>query len=85
MDWDTLYGLASVPVVTGLVELAKRLRLPADWAPIVAIAAGVAWNVALVPLVQGSYYPAALLGVLAGLSSIGLFEIVKQGGQALGK
>ncbi len=77
MDWSDYFGLASVPVIIALVGLLRWLKLPTDYAPLVAVAAGVAWNLAVAPLVKTEFYPAALLGVIAGLAAAGLYDVLK--------
>lgn len=83
MEWSQYFGLASVPVIVALVAFVRQVGVPANWAPLAALALGIVWNVALVPLVQVDYYPAVLLGVLSGLSACGLYDVGKKGLEAL--
>lgn len=83
MEWSTLVGLGGVPVVVAMVGLVKALGLATNWAPLVAVVAGVAWNVGLAPLVPGGVYPLVLQGVLAGLAAAGLYDLGKAGVKAL--
>ncbi len=80
MDWNDYYGLASVPVIIGVVGVFRGLlKMPAEWAPLLAVICGVGWNLLVSPLLHSDLYPSALLGVIAGLAAAGLFDVVKKG------
>lgn len=61
-------------IVIGLVEVAKRLSLPEKFAPVFSIVAGIgltAWQ-------QASFgFPQVVLGLVIGLSAVGLFSSAK--------
>lgn len=82
LDINVLEGLASsyalilIPIVAGLVEVLKRFipeSLVARWMPVLAlvIAVCLSW------LVIGSTRQAAVVGVIIGLSSSGLYSTTK--------
>jgi len=66
-----------VPVVIGLVEIAKRQGLSSRWAPFLSLALGVAGALLLIGLTP----EAGLQGILFGLSAAGLYS----GGKAIAK
>ena len=62
-----------VPVILGVVQVAKIAGLPSKWAPLLSVLCGV--SVAL--LVDGVTVESGFLGVLAGLSASGLWSGTK--------
>lgn len=65
--------IATVPIVVGIVQVAKAIGLPNNWAPIVSLVAGTA----LVAL-TGVAFPAAIVqGIIAGLIAAGMWSGVK--------
>lgn len=74
----TLFALA-LPLVLGLVQLAKEVGLPSRWAGVAALALGVACGL-LLPLASVGDAPparAALTGLVAGLSAAGAWSTGK--------
>lgn len=68
-----------VPIVAGLVEVAKKsFNLPINWIPVVALALGLSIGLAAVPFTDLDAVMRLWAGGLAGLASVGLFEVVKQ-------
>jgi len=78
---DELAGVALVPLIVGLVEMAKRLGLPIAWAAPLAVGLGllasVGWTLAERGGADG-LASAALVGVALGLSASGLYSGTKQ-------
>jgi hypothetical protein len=70
---EEVAGIAIIPVVVGLVEVAKRAGLPAAWAPAVAIATGLALSVGLAVSGASELTLALLRGVVWGLAASGLY------------
>jgi hypothetical protein len=82
MEAINVYGIALVPVVMAMVELLKRVGIPKKFSPIVAIILGI---------LAGFYYlapddppKAIFLGIVVGLSAIGLFSGAKNTIENLG-
>lgn len=75
MDQFSVYGLAPVPVVVGLAELLKRAGVPKSLIPAVSIVLGLLF--AFFYLAPGNPKKAILMGLVLGLSSIGLFSGAK--------
>ena len=75
---DDLAGVAGVPLVMGLVEVAKRLGLGSRWAPALAVGLGAALSLgyrAAVGLPGGeAWAQAALNGLALGLAAAGLYS-----------
>lgn len=75
MDDITVYGIALVPVVTGMVQLLKMSGLPRKYLPISSLILGI---------FSGYYYlapddppRAVFLGIIVGLSAVGLYSGTK--------
>lgn len=81
MELHELLGLGGAAVVVALVEAAKLAwpGLAPRWYPLLALACGVLWNVALAALLGTELSRAAALGVVVGLAASGLYS----GGKAL--
>lgn len=75
MDQLTVYGIALVPVIIGLSELLKRFGLPNRLIPLAVMAQGLFFS--FFYLAPGDPKKAILLGVVLGLSSVGLFSGTK--------
>jgi hypothetical protein len=74
-------GLPASGVIVALVEGAKRLGLPARWAPLLAVCLGLLCGVlaqlaAVAPHVH-IWYEAAGGGIVLGLSAAGLYSGAK--------
>lgn len=59
-----------VPVILGLVEVVKISGLPRRFLPLVAAILGVGYSL----LVNGLTLESGILGLVAGLSSVGLYS-----------
>jgi len=74
-------GVALVPLIIAIVALAKSLGLENRWAPLAAVAAGVAIVVGnqAANVVPGfsDWYQAVLVGLAAGLAAVGLYSGTK--------
>lgn len=71
----TAYGIALVPVVTGMVQLLKMSGLPKKYTPITSLILGI---------LSGYYYlapddppKAIFMGIVVGLSAVGLYSGAK--------
>ena len=76
-----LGGVAMVPLIVGLVEMAKRLGLGSTWAAPLAVGLGLVVSLGLAATRGGTaegLARAALVGVGLGLSASGLYSGVKQ-------
>lgn len=70
-------GVMVVPLIVGLVEVAKRLGLPRGWAPAVAVGLGLAIALggeALGLAGAAAWRDAAVTGLALGLSAAGLYS-----------
>jgi hypothetical protein len=71
-----------VPVIVGLVEVAKRAGLPSAWAPVVAVGLGLLWSVTETLVGPGprpeAVWHAVVRGLALGLSAAGLYDVGKQ-------
>ena len=75
---DDLAGVAGLPLVMGLVEVAKRLGLSSRWAPALAVALGtglcLGYRAALGLPTGDAWAQAALNGLTLGLAAAGLYS-----------
>jgi len=62
--------IALAPVVTGLVSIAKKVGLPKQFSPLVAIGLGIALNVVLMGMTDENF----IQGIVIGLASSGLYS-----------
>lgn len=71
-------GIAAVPFLVGLVEVAKRLGMDAVWATPLAIGLGVAlsvgWQAVQVYPQAAPWFNAVLIGIALGLAASGLYS-----------
>jgi len=70
-----VFGIALVPVVIGLSELLKRSGVPKKYTPISALILGLLFG--FFYLAPGEPKKAILMGIVLGLSSVGLFSGAK--------
>lgn len=71
MDLNAL-DIVIPAVITGLVTIATRLKMPRDYAPLMAVVLGVAAGV--IYLVPDDPKLGVLAGLVVGLSSVGLYS-----------
>lgn len=68
-----------VPVITGLVEAIKKaVNIKINFIPVVALLVGLIIGLAAQPFTDLDGINRLWAGGLAGLASVGLFEVVKQ-------
>ena len=80
MGNEILFGIAAAPTIMVLIGAVRTaLRLPDRFIPLMAIALGIAWNVAAKASteVDVTYLEAGMIGVLSGLAAIGTYEGAK--------
>lgn len=78
-DLSELYGPGgTILLIMALVKATNWvLHLERRWLPLVAVAWGVALNVTLATQSGMPYVTAVVLGMMAGLSAVGLYSGVK--------
>lgn len=70
---DILVAMAVLtPIVVAFVEAAKRLLIPGRWAPLVALACGVALAFIFPP--DAAWRNELAAGILSGLAASGLWS-----------
>ena len=73
-------NVALVPLITGLVEVAKRSGLPERYAALVSLGCGLLLCLAAQLAIEVGarpLYEAALQGLLAGLTASGLYSVAR--------
>lgn len=81
MDFDLnqLYGLAGIPIISALIQLVKITipELPDRFWPLASVAIAMAFNVLLGWRLGGDVFIGAILGLVVGLASSGLYSQTK--------
>lgn len=77
----SVYGVALVPVIMGIIELLKRTGVPNKYSPIIALILGVFSG--FYYLAPGEPEKAVFFGIIAGLSAVGLYSGTKNTLQGL--
>jgi|GEM_PF-753973 hypothetical protein len=75
MEEFSIYGMALVPVILAMVELLKRVGIPKKFSPITALILGILSG--FYYLAPGEPQKAIFLGLISGLSAIGLWSGTK--------
>lgn len=68
--------LLTVPAIVALTNLAKRTGLPARWAPLVSVLAGVAVACGDAYSTGSGYLDAVARGIVLGLTASGLYDLM---------
>jgi len=77
----TIFGVALVPIIIGISEVAKRVGFPKKFIPILDLTLGIAAG--FIYAAPGNAKEAALVGIALGLSASGLYSGVKNVAQAV--
>lgn len=85
MDLDVVWaGLAAVPIVAGLIQVARQVGLPANWAPLLAVGLGLAGSVGFSYTAgEATIQTAVAQGLAIGLSSSGFYSWIRTGTDAV--
>ena len=85
MDTEAVWaGLAAVPIVAGLVQVAKPIGLPHAWAPVLALILGISGSVGFSYTAgEATIQVAVVQGLAIGLSSSGLYAWIGTGNDAV--
>lgn len=83
MEEFTIYGFTLVPVILAMVELLKRVGIPKKLSPVVSLLLGILSG--FYYLAPGDPKKAIFLGLVIGLSAIGLFSGTKNTLQELSR
>lgn len=75
MEELTIYGLALVPLIMGMIELVKVVGLPKKYSPVAAVILGIFFG--FYYLAPGDPQKAIFFGIVIGLSSVGLYSGTK--------
>jgi hypothetical protein len=77
MDTTLLFGIAVIPAIVGLVQVAKDLGAPSNFAPAIAVVFGLLAGFAQFYAGQLPWISAAITGIALGLSAVGLYAGAK--------
>lgn len=69
------YAVMLIPIILGLIEVAKVLRMPKRFAPLLAVLLGILAGIFYLEAESLSH--SILLGIALGLSSVGLYSSTK--------
>lgn len=70
-----VYDIAIIPVITGLIEIAKKMGLPKKFSPLIALALGIIAGVVYIE--PQDVAGGIIIGIAVGLSASGLYEYSK--------
>jgi hypothetical protein len=71
---DSVFGVVIIPLLIGLVEVAKRAGLPDRWCPLLAVALGLAFAAAWQwSQASPDWFEALIVGCAWSLSACGLY------------
>lgn len=70
-----VYDIAIIPVITGLIEIAKKMGLPNKFSPLIALALGIIAGVVYIE--PQDVAGGIIIGIAVGLSASGLYEYSK--------
>lgn len=74
-----IFASVITPIITALIEVVKRtVKLPDNFIPAISLIVGLLVGYAGQPFTELSIDLRLWAGGLAGLASVGLFEVVKQ-------
>ena len=81
MDIDIVWaGLAAVPIVAGLIQVARQIGMPANFAPLLAVVLGLAGSVGFsYSAGEATIQVAVAQGLAIGLSSSGFYSWIRTG------
>lgn len=69
------YGILLVPLILGLIEIAKGTGLPTKWSPVLAVSLGILLGVLI--LYPENLGQGVIVGIGLGLSATGLYSGTK--------
>jgi hypothetical protein len=69
--------LGAVPIILGLVQVIKAWIADAKWYPVISIFLGLIINMGLASVTGIGYVSAFVMGIIAGLSSSGLYLLLQ--------
>lgn len=84
-DLELIGGVSAVVVISGLVGIGKRFGLPEKYIPIFALILGLLASFTYYFYRQQIWYEALVMGLLLGLSSLGLNTGTRETVQAFRK
>lgn len=71
-------GASAIAVVLGLVEVAKRLGLREKYCPLLSLFFGLLISLGYYFYNQNTWYEAVIIGLIVGLSAVGLYSGAKE-------
>lgn len=74
IELKDLYGLAGIPVVMALTQVAKAWVVDRRFYPVISVLFGILLNVALGWILQTNLVAAVIVGLVTGLSASGAYS-----------
>ena len=71
-------GLAGIPIIAALVQIAKGWVTDRRWWPVLAIVFGLALNMVIAVPTSADMVRAGIVGLVAGLGAAGLYDVGKR-------
>lgn len=73
-----VYGIPAVALVMGLVKVFREVGLPSKFAPITSVVFGIILGLVIALESGQSCIAGAIIGIMIGLSSCGLYDVGKK-------
>lgn len=77
IDFTLYEGVSAVAIIVALVQIIKSFGLEQKYSPIVAIIIGVGLSVAYSYYGTEKLFESIVLGIVAGLSAVGIYSSAK--------
>lgn len=82
MDFEIIAGGSAMLAIVAIIEVLKMLGLSKKYAPIAAVTLGLVFSLSLAFYGEAVHYSAAVRGIIAGLSAVGLYSGAKNTAEA---
>jgi len=75
MNPSDIAGLAGIPIIAALVQIAKGWIVDARVWPLLAVVIGIVLNLVVAGATSGDLWRAGIVGLVAGLAAAGLYDV----------
>jgi L-lactate permease len=84
-DLELISGVSAIPIILGLVKLARMIGLKEKYAPLLTVALGELASITYYFYSNQTWYEAVIVGLILGLSAIGLYSGTRETMEAFRK
>jgi len=82
---ELISGVSAIPIILGLVQLARLFGLKEKYAPLLTVALGELASITYYFYRNQTWYEAVIVGLVLGLSAIGLYSGTRETMEAFRK